>query len=83
MANSQGLNVLHYLCSSPFQTGLRVYFAEELVDIEYHDSYIIGKDYIHPILKNILDTDWQLYEHIGEGVADAWLEFERQLGYKP
>jgi hypothetical protein len=38
---------------------------------------------MHPILKKIVDSDWELYSDIVEGDQESWLIFEQQLGHRP
>ncbi|MGO2020295.1 hypothetical protein [Psychrobacter sp. FME61] len=80
--------VWHYLCSENIGYGLKVYYSEEIDDIEvlkyFHDENIdLSEEYMHPILKKIVDSDWELYSDIVEGDQESWLIFEQQLGHRP
>lgn len=78
----------HFLVSLPMTLGLRVMYLDEVYDIKNIDrqgskNIIDLYEYQHPVLKKILDEDWELYNDIIEGVDKAWLVFEEKLGHRP
>lgn len=87
-SNSDDKIVWHYLCSENTDYGLRVYYSEEIDDIELinccNDEDIdFSNEYMHPILKEILNNDWELFSDIVEGDQESWLVFEKKLGHRP
>lgn len=78
----------HFLVSQPKILGLRVMYLDEINHIEKIDNTAIEYlselyEYQHPVLKNILEENWELYNDIIEGVESAWFIFEKRLGCRP
>ena len=86
--NPENEVVWHYLCSENIGYGLRVYYSNEIDNMEVTnqccgENIDISKKYMHHILKAILDSDWELYNDIVEGDQESWLVFEKLLGHRP
>lgn len=74
--NNQFLYIYQtYLQTNPENEVVWHYLCSENIDI--------SKKYMHPILKAILDSDWELYNDIVEGDQESWLVFEKLLGHRP